>query len=62
MDVLSFMVGIGLNFDPVDGASDDLTGDVHDFEVVQFATCSFLNCLLECHNHVSFFLLSGPCR
>lgn len=60
MNMFSFMVGVGLNLDPEDGASNDLTCDVHDFEVVQLATGFLLDRLLEGHNHVNFFLLSSP--
>jgi hypothetical protein len=60
VNMFSFMVGVGLNLDPEDGASNDLTGDVHDFEVVQLATGFLLDRLLEGHNHVNFFLLSSP--
>lgn len=61
MDVFSFVVGVGLDFDPVDGASDNLAGNVHDFEVVELAASHLLNGKLEGHNHVNFFLFSGSC-
>ena len=60
VNVFSFMVGVSLNLGPEDGASNDLTGDVHDFEVVQLATGFLLDRLFEGHNHVNFFLLSSP--
>ncbi len=54
VNIFSFMVGVGLNLCPEDGATNDLTGDEYDFEVVQLATGFLLDRLLEGHNHVDF--------
>ncbi len=62
VNMFSFMMGVGLNLGPEDGATNDLTGDEHDFEVVQLATGFLLDRLLEGHNHVDFCSVRSPWR